>query len=163
MFTLPYLTQPASFPTLLLTVMPRLRKEELGSLSNSERQKLQRIYLQGLAAYGSVRNLAEEANLSPSNIREFLHSKTSYTGFTQATRLFKRMRAFARFKNENWCMDPAYVDKLSKDNNGVNYLLDCQDLFDRTVDSKGMRTKGSKETVKTFSETITKKNRQKKY
>ena len=59
-------------------------------------------------------------------------------------------------------MDPAYVDKLAKDNNGVKYLLVRQDLFDRTVDAKGMKTIDSKETVKTFSKLITKKNRPKK-
>ena len=47
-------------------------------------------------------------------------------------------------------MDLAYVDKLAKHNNGVKYLLVRQDLFDRTVDSKGMKTKDAKETVKTF-------------
>ena len=72
------------------------------------------------------------------------------------------MRAFARFKNEIWCMDLAYVDKLAKDNNGVKYLLVRQDLFDRIVDAKGMKKKDSKETVKTFSKMITKKNRPKK-
>ena len=139
--------------------MPTVKKEGLGSLSKSERQKLQRLYTQGFAAYGSVRNLAKAAKLSPLKVREFSHSKTSYTRFTQATRKFKRMRAFARFKNEIWCMDLAYVDKLAKENNGVKYLLVRQDLFDRTVDAKGMKTKDSKETVKTFSKLIFKKNR----
>ena len=69
------------------------------------------------------------------------------------------MRAFARFKNEIWRMDLAYVHKLAKDNNGLKYLLVRQDLFDRTGDAKGMKTKDSKETVKTFSQMITKKNR----
>ena len=59
-------------------------------------------------------------------------------------------------------MDLAYADKLAKDNNGVKYLLVRQDLFDRTVDAKGMKTRDSKETVKTFSNMITKKNRPKK-
>ena len=72
------------------------------------------------------------------------------------------MRAFKRFKDETWCMHLAYVDKLAKDNNGVKYLLVRQDLFDRTVDAKGMKTKYSKETVKKFSKMITKKNRPKK-
>ena len=117
--------------------------------------------MQGFAAYGSVRNLVKAAKLSPSKVREFLHSKTSYTRFTQATRKFKRLRAFARFKNEIWFMDLAYVDKLSKDNNGVKYLLVRQDLFDRTVDAKRMKTKDSKETVKPISKMNTKKNRQK--
>ena len=59
-------------------------------------------------------------------------------------------------------MDLANVDKLPKNNNGVKYLLVRQDLFDRTVDAKEMKTKDSKETVETFSKLITKKNRPKK-
>ena len=142
--------------------MPRVKREGLGSLSKSERQKLQRLYTQGFAAYGSVRNLTKAAKLYPSKVREILHSKTSYTRFTQATRKFKRLRAFPRFKNEIWCLDLAYVDKLAKDNKGVKYLLVSQDLFERTVDAKGKKTKDSKETVKTFSKMITKKNGPKK-
>ena len=72
------------------------------------------------------------------------------------------MRVFARFKNEIWCMDLAYVDKLAKETNGVKYLLVRQDLFDRTVNAKGMKTKGSQETVKAFSSKILKGNRPKK-
>ena len=131
-------------------------------VSKTERQKLQRLYTQRFAAYGSVRNLAKAAKLSPLNVREILHSKTSNTRFTQAKRKYKKMRAFARFQNEIWCMDLAYVNKMPKDNIGVKYLLVRQDLFDRTVDAKGMKTKDSKETAKTFSKLITKKNRSKK-
>ena len=79
-----------------------------------------------------------------------------------AARKFQRMSAFARFRNEIWCMDLAYVDKLAKENNGLKYLLVRQDLFDRTVNAKGMKTKDSQETVKVFSSMITKKNRPKK-
>ena len=125
-------------------------------------QKLQSLYKQGGAAYGSVRNLVKASNLSVSKVRQFLHSKPSYTKFTLATRKFKRMKAFAGFKNETWCLDLAYVDKLAKDDNGVKYLLVRQDLFDRTVDAKGMRTKDSKETVRAILTMITKKSRPKK-
>ena len=59
-------------------------------------------------------------------------------------------------------MDLAYVDKLAKENNGVKFLLVRQDLFDRTVNAKGMKLKDSQETVKAFSSMITKKNRPKK-
>ena len=59
-------------------------------------------------------------------------------------------------------MDLAYVDKLVKGNDGVKYLLVRQELFDRTVDAKEMKTKDSKETVKTFSKMITQKNRPEK-
>ena len=102
------------------------------------------------------------SNLSVSKVRQFLHSKLSYTKFTLATRKFKRMKAFVRFENELWCMDLAYVVKLAKDNNGGKYLLVRQELFDRTVDAKGMKTKDSKETIRAFSTMITKTNRLKK-
>ena len=140
--------------------MPKLKIEEAGSFSKYERQKLQRLYTQGAAAYGSVRNLAKASRLPASKVRQFLHSKDSFTlnvftlkiftlnvnyiqKFTLAARKFKRMRAFATFRNEIWCMDLAYVDKLAKENNGVKYLLVGQDLFDRTVNAKGMKTKDS--------------------
>ena len=59
-------------------------------------------------------------------------------------------------------MDFANVDKLTKEIKGVKYLLLHQDLFDRTVKAKGMKTKDSQETVKAFSSMITKRNRPKK-
>ena len=98
-------------------------------------------------------------NLAVSKVRHFLHSKPSYTKFTLATREIKRMKAFARFKNESSCMDLAYNDKVAKDNNGVKYLLVCEDLFDGTVDAKRLKTKDSKETVRAVLTMITKKNR----
>ena len=72
------------------------------------------------------------------------------------------MRAFARFRNEIRCMDLAYVDKLAKENNGVKYLLARRDLFDRTVNARGTKTKDLQETVKTFSSMFRKRNRPKK-
>ena len=139
--------------------MPKLEIEEAGFLSKYELQKLQRLYTQGAAAYDSVRNLAKGSRLPVSKVR---HSKGSYTKFTLATQKFKRRRDFARFRNEICCMDLAYVDKLAKEKNGVNYLLVRQELIERTVNAKGMKTKDSEETVKTFSSVITKKNRPKK-
>ena len=83
------------------------------------RQKLHRLYTQGAAAYGSVHNLAKTSRLPVSKVKQFLQSRASYTKFTLAARKFKKMRAFAKFRNEVWCMNLAYVDKLSKENNGV--------------------------------------------
>ena len=80
--------------------MPKLKTEGAGSLSKSERQKLRRLYTQGAAAYGSVRNFVKTSKLSVSGARQFLHSKHSFTKTTPATRKFKRMKALARFKIE---------------------------------------------------------------
>ena len=122
--------------------MPKPKREEASSLSKWERHKLQSLCSQGAAAYGCVRNLWKAE---------------SYTKFPLTTRKFKRMKAFARLKDEYWCMDLAVVDKLAKENNNVKFLLIRQDLFDRTVDSKGMKTKDSKETARSFSTMITKR------
>ena len=102
------------------------------------------------------------SNLPVSKVRQFLHSKPSCTKFTLAAPKFKRMNAFSRFKNEIWCMDLAYIHKLAKENNGVNYLLVRRDLFDGTVDAIGLKTKDSKETVRAFLTKIRKTNRPKK-
>ena len=145
-------------PTLILNQNAKTKERGSWIPFKTERQKLQRLYTQGGAAYGSVRNLVKASSLSVSKVRHFLHSKPSYTKFALATRKFKRMKAFDRFKNEIGCIDLAYVDKLAIDNNGVKYLLVRHDLFDRTVDAKGMKTKDSKETVRAFLSMITKKN-----
>ena len=142
--------------------MPKLKIEEAGSLSKFERQKLQSLHTQGAGAYGSVPNFAKISRLPVSKVRAFLHSKVSYTKFTLATKKFTRMRAFARFRNEIWCMDLAYVDKLAKEDIAVKYLLVRQDLFDRTENAKGMKTKDAQETEKALSSMITKRNRRKK-
>ena len=106
--------------------------------------------------------MAKASRLSVSKVRQILHSKDSYKKFTLAARIVKRMRSFARFRNEIWCLDLAYLDKLAKENSGVKFLLVRQDFFDRTVNAKGMKTKDSQETVKDFSSMITKRNRPKK-
>ena len=99
--------------------MPQSNTDKAGLLSKYKRPKLQRLYTQAGAAYGSVLNLVKASNLPVSEVRPFSHSKPSYTKFTLATHNFKRMKAFARFKVEFWCVDLAYVDKLTNDNNDV--------------------------------------------
>ena len=48
-----------------------------------------------------------------------------------------------------------YVDKLAKDNNGAKPQLVRQDLFGRTVDTKGMKTEVSKGTIRAIFTMIT--------
>ena len=80
--------------------MPKKNRERAGFLSRFEKQKLQKFCSEGSAAYGSVKNLTNASKLRVSEVQCFLHSKSSYTRFIQATRNFRRMRAFARFRNE---------------------------------------------------------------
>ena len=116
-------------PTLVLNQNANTKKRSSATFSENKRQKLRRLYTQSVAVYASVRNSVKTSNLPAANVRQFLHSKPSYTKFTFATRKFKRMETFARFKNEIWCMNIAYVDKLAKSSNGVKYLLSRIDVF----------------------------------
>ena len=72
--------------------MAKLKIKEAGSLSKYDCQKLQRLYRPGAAAYGSVRNLSKASRLPVSKVKQFLHSKYSYTKFALAALKIKRMR-----------------------------------------------------------------------
>ena len=67
------------------------------------------------------------------------------------------MKAFARFKKKFCCLDSAYVDKLAKDINRLKYFIVRQDLFERTVNAKGIKPKNCKGTLGAFLTMITKK------
>ena len=45
-------------------------------------------------------------------------------------------------------MDPAYVDKLATDKNGLKYLLNGRNLFNKTVEAEGTKAKDSKKTFR---------------
>ena len=65
--------------------------------------------------------------------------------------------AFAKLISEIWFKDLAYVDNVAK--KGIKFLLVRQDLFNRTVNAKGMKTKDFQETVKAVSSLIKKIDR----
>ena len=69
--------------------MPKAKNEEAGSLSKSERVKLQRLYREGKSAYGSLQNLEKASGLSKKKVTDFLYRKKPYTKFRQAIRHFK--------------------------------------------------------------------------
>ena len=51
--------------------MPKQKKEELGSLSKSEKIRLNRLYSRGRAVYGSFQNLSEASGLSKNKVENF--------------------------------------------------------------------------------------------
>ena len=138
--------------------MPKAKTEGAGFLSKSEKAKLQRLYRDGKAAYGSMKNLQKASGLSKKKVAYFLHSKDSYTKYRHATRHFKRLPAFAKRINEIWCLDLAFMDKLSDTNNGVKYLLVCVDVFSRFVRVQPMKSKYSTDAVVAFKKMLRKKS-----
>ena len=73
--------------------MPKLKREEAGSLSKAERQELQRLYTQGGAACGSLHNLQKASNLPVSKVRYFSPFHIQHHPLQNL------------LKNENWFMD----------------------------------------------------------
>ena len=134
--------------------MPKAKNEEAGSLSKFEKAKLQRLYREGKAAYGSVQNLQKASRLSKKKVTDFLYRKNSYTKFRQAIGHFKRLPASAKRINEIRCLDLAFVDKLSEFNNGVKYLLICVDVFSRLVRVQSMKSKYASDAVAAFKKML---------
>ena len=142
--------------------MPKTKIEEYTSLSEYEHQNQQKIlHIKWFCLWVCVQ-WSGVTNLSVSKVRNFLFSKAPYKKFTLATRKFKRMEAFSRFKNEIWCIGLAYVDKIAKTSNDVRFLLVLWGLFDITVGAKEMKTIDTKETYIALLTLITKKYRLKK-
>lgn len=134
-----------------------------GFLSTYEQRKLQRLYSgTGPSAFGSIKALCKASGLSKEKVSYFLHGKPAYTKFRQATRKFKRLKTYAKYIDEIWCMDLAYVDKLASYNNGVNYLLVCIDHFSRKVRVQPMKTKDAAATKRAFMKMLTKGHQPKK-
>ena len=131
-FILLYLMLLILHPDWFWIKMPKKKRKGAGFFSTSELQKLQKLHSEGSEARGSVKNFTKASKLPVSNKQNCFKPKSSITRFDQPTRKFRRLRAFARFKNKILCMRLAFVDKLATDNNRVKYLLVIQDMFDTT-------------------------------
>ena len=122
----------------------------VGSLSLSERLKLNKLYRSGPAAFGSLNNLVKLSGLPRVKVSQFLLSKPSYTKFKNRRRKFPRLQVKARFINDIWCMDLAQVDKLSSWNSNTKFLMVSVDVFSRFIRVKPMRNKNAETTRAAF-------------
>ena len=83
--------------------------------------------------------------------------------YRHATRHFKRLPLFAQQINEIWCLDLAFLDKLSDSINGLKYFLVYDDVFSRVVPVQPMKSKYSTDAVAAFKKMLSKKVFQQKY
>ena len=109
------------------------------------------------------KNWWEQAKFQFQKIQKFLHSRTSYTKFSQATSRVRKMTAFARLGNNIWFMDLAFVQKFEGDNLGVNYLVVRQNMLDRRIIGGKKKTKVSKKFLRRFQERILRETDWKKW
>ena len=115
----------------------------VGSLSFTERLKLNKLYRSGPAAFGSLNNLVKLSGLPRVKVSQLLLSKPSCTKFKNRRRNFPRLHVEAHFINDIWCMDLAQVDKLSCWNSNTKFLMVSLDVFSCFVRVQPMRNKNA--------------------
>ena len=132
---------------------------QTGSITVSDRIKLQKLYKgKGPTAFGSINNLTKASGISREKVTEFLQSKDSYTKYKGIRRKFPRLNAHARYIDEIWCLDLAQMDKLSRWNRGINFLLVTVDVFSRYLRVEPLRRKGAEAVKAAFIKMCSKKN-----
>ena len=132
---------------------------QTGSITVSDRIKFQKLYKgKGPTAFGSINNLTKASGISREKVTEFLQSKDSYTKYKGIRRKFPRLNAHARYIDEIWCWDLAQMDKLSRWNRGINFLLVTVDVFSRYLRVEPLQRKGAEAVKAAFIKMCSKKN-----
>ena len=132
---------------------------QTGSITVSDRIKLQKLYNErGPADFGSINNLTKASGIIRERVTEFLQSKDSYTKYKGIRRKFPRLDAHALYIDVIWCLDLAQMDKLSRWNRGINFLLVTVDVFSRYLRVEPLPRKGAEAVKAAFIKMCSKKN-----
>jgi transposase InsO family protein len=120
-------------------------------------KKLLRVYQnpKDSGALGGVERLFQRArNLGITKnkqvVKDFLASQRSYTFHKQARKHFTRNKTFVSGIDSQWQADLADMQSLSKENDGVKYLLTVIDVFSKFAWIVPIKDKTSKEMVSAF-------------
>ena len=127
---------------------------KFGNLSKNERIKLEKSYSTGPSAYGSSINLQRATGLPAKTVDTYLEQKNSYTKHKKYHKIFPRLKVIAYDINEIWSVDVAYMDKLSKYNRNVKYLLVAVDCLSRYLRVEPLKTKYATEAASAFRKMI---------
>ena len=136
--------------------MSKAETEEAGSFSKSEQAKLQKLFRDRKAAYGSNENPQKTSGLSNTKITHFLCRKHYRTNFWQAFWHFKQLRAFAKVSMRVcvsiWHLWISFPNSLP-----VKYLLVSEDVFSCLVCVQPMKIKYTSDAVALFEKMLRKK------
>lgn len=125
-------------------------------LTESEFRLLQGIYtsINNPAAYGSVKNLQLASGLPRHKVVEFLKSSKTYTKFKTFKKPPKRLKTRSLGINHIWSLDVAYMEKLSRENDNVKYLLVAVDCLSRYLRVQPMKSKTAVATRNAFEKML---------
>ena len=118
---------------------------------------LQSMYTKGSAAFGSVQNLQKSSNLQSRKVKQFRANKNAHTKYKGFRKNFARLKVIAHDINEIWSLDLSYVDKLSKQNAGIKYLLIAVDCLSRFLRVEPLKSKYATTTAEAFKQMIKQK------
>ena len=130
------------------------RRKNNGNLTTSEEKLLQSMYTKGPAAFGSVENLQKNAKLQPRKVKQFLETKNAHTKYKDFRKSFARLKVIAYDLDEIWSLHLAHVDKLSKQNAGIKYLLTAVDCLSRYLRVEPLKSKYATTTAEAFKRMI---------
>lgn len=131
----------------------RDNKRKSGKVLENEKF-LDKSYIQGPAAFGSVKNLQKQTKLPLKTVKSFLASQNAHTKYLNAVKKFPRLKVIAYRINEIWSMDVAYVDKLAKYNKNYKYLLVAVDVLSRYLRVVPLKNKSAEEAARAFKQMI---------
>ena len=113
---------------------------------------------QGPASYGSTKRLHIQSKLPLAKVQSYLETKPLLTKYRSIRLKFPRLKGFVKKINKIWSLDLAHVDKLSKYNRNIKYLLVAVDCLSRYLRVEPLTTKYATETAEAFQKMI--KNKQ---
>ena len=88
---------------------------------------------------------------TPSQVRDFLNARESYTLHKPVRRTFPRRITYARRPDELWQADLADMGQLHKENRGTRFLLTVIDVFSKFAWVRPLKRKTSDELVRAFT------------
>ena len=86
----------------------------------------------------------------------FLADTDANTKYRTPRKKFLRLKVQAYRTNEIWSIDVAYMDKIAKFNNSVEYFLDAVDVLSRILRVEPMKSKTAADTTRAFKRMTTK-------
>ncbi len=107
------------------------------------------------ACYAGIDAVYREAKIDYPKIRrkdvvEYLHRQHSYTIHKPIRRKFRRNKVIAVGIDSHWQIDLCDMQKLSKYNEGYNYLMTCCDVFSKFAWAEPIKDKKPESTKNAF-------------
>ena len=120
-------------------------------------KQLEKIYynINDSGSFGGVQRLVRQQKkrglkVSESSVEKFLRDQASYSLHKPARKNFKRNPTVAGGIDKQWQADLADMQGISKQNEGVNYLLTVIDIFSKFAWAIPVKNKGGKEMLNAF-------------